>query len=70
MDFYEGSDIELGPKGDGRFDRQRRERGGGLFRREQTVKTKVWGPGYPTGAGLWDTLGAPWGWVGEIRQPW
>ena len=30
----------------------------GLFRRKQTTKAKVWGPGYPTGAGLWGTLGA------------
>ena len=41
----------------------------GLFRREQRVKAKVWGPGYPAGAGLWDALGGPCGWVREIRQP-
>ena len=40
------------------------------FQERTDSQSKVWGPGYPSGAGLWDTLGAPWGWVGKIRQPW
>ena len=36
----------------------------GLFRRKQTAKAKVWGPGYPT-----EAVGYFRSTLGEIRQP-
>ena len=66
MDFYEGNDIELGPKGCGRFDRQRRECGGRAFQEKTDNQSKSVGARVPH-----------WGWtvgyfrstLGEIRQP-
>ena len=36
----------------------------GFFRRKQTAKAKVWGPGYPT-----EAVGYFRSTLGEIRQP-